>query len=189
MFKTCTILNLSVFVQLLYMKEMLSHTRYNCSGRWRRGGGKSTFQDSVPVLRLRGCENAFNPEQVRMWRVHRSLGVGTVWRWISASGGWNCLPSLGETQCRRQAWPKVESVSWGGCEGRHKGGTYGDLMGPAGSGLARHLRFSTCYEYRHQVGEAGCWPGALRGRSPRTREGRIGPTAQTAVVSSQQLVV
>ncbi len=26
--------------------------------------------------------------------------------------------------------------------------------------------------------------GALRGRSPRTREGRIGPTAQTAVVSS-----
>ena len=27
--------------------------------------------------------------------------------------------------------------------------------------------------YRHVVGE-----GALRGRSPRTREGRIGPTAQ-----------
>ena len=33
---------------------------------------------------------------------------------------------------------------------------------------------------RDVVGE-----GALRGRSPRTREGRIGPTAQTAVVSGQ----
>jgi len=37
--------------------------------------------------------------------VHPSIGVGTVWRGNSASGGWRCLPSLGETQCRRQAWP------------------------------------------------------------------------------------
>ena len=38
---------------------------------------------------------------------------------------------------------------------------------------------------RHVVGE-----GALRGRSPRTREGRLGPTAQNCSnCSSQQLVV
>ncbi len=131
MFKTCAIFNLSVFVQLLYMKEMLSHTRYNCSGRWRRGGSKSTFQDSVPVLRLRGCETAFIPEQVRMWRVHRSLGVGTVWRWISASGGWNCLPSLGETQCRRQAWPYSGVRQLGRVRGQAQGR---HLRGPDGTG-------------------------------------------------------
>ena len=51
--------------------------------------------------------------------------------------------------------------------------------GLAGRGPAGHLRLGTCNEYRHQVDEA--WHGlggALRGRSPRTREGRIGPTAQ-----------
>ncbi|MCY4081291.1 MAG: hypothetical protein OXF54_13700 [Caldilineaceae bacterium] len=58
--------------------------------------------------------------------VHPRFEVGTVWRGIGASGGWRCLPSFGETQCRRRT---VESVSWGGCEGRHKAGTYGDLMG------------------------------------------------------------
>ena len=46
---------------------------------------------------------------------------------------------------------RVESVSWGGCEGRHKGGTCGDLMGLAGRGLARHVGLGTCYEYRHPV--------------------------------------
>ena len=61
-------------------------------------------------------------------------------------------------------------------EGRHKAGTCGDLMGLAGRGLARHGRLGTCYEYRHSVDEAV--GGALRGRSPRTREGRPGPTAQ-----------
>ena len=52
-------------------------------------------------------------------------------------------------------------------------------MGLAGRGVAGHVRIGTCYEYRHPVDEA--WPGlggALRGRSPRTREGRLGPTAQ-----------
>ena len=75
----------------------------------------------------------------------------------------------------------------GAGKGRHKAGTYGDLMGLAGRGLAEFFRLGTCYECRHQVGEACCWPGALRGRSPRTREGRIGPTAQLqwSVVSSQ----
>ena len=48
-------------------------------------------------------------------------------------------------------------------------------MGLAGRGLAGHLRLGTCFEYRHPVDEAV--GGALRGRRPRTREGRIGPTA------------
>ena len=78
-----------------------------------------------------------------------------------------------------------ESVSWGGCEFGHKAGTYGDLMGLAGRGLAGHLRLGTCHQYRHPVDEAV--GGALRGRSPRTREGRIGPTAQNG--SGQWLVV
>ena len=69
------------------------------------------------------------------------------------------------------------AASESGFEGRNKAGAYGNLMGQAGRGLAGHFRLGTCYEYRHQVGEACCW-GALRGRSPRTREGRIGPTAQ-----------
>ncbi len=65
-----------------------------------------------------------------------------------------------------------------GAQGRQKDGTYGDLIGLAGRGLARHFRLGTCSNRdtrsaRHVVGE-----GALRGRSPRTREGRIGPTAQ-----------
>ncbi len=93
---------------------------------------------------------------------------------ISASGGWNRLPSLGETQ------------------GRHEAGTQGDLMGLAGRGLAGHFRLGTCYEYRHPVDEARHGlGGALRGGSPRTREGRIGPTAhncsgQWSVVSGQR---
>ena len=57
-------------------------------------------------------------------------------------------------------------------------GTYGDLMGLAGRGLAGHIRLGTRHKWRHPADEACCWPGALRGRSPRTREGRIGPTAQ-----------
>ena len=48
--------------------------------------------------------------------------------------------------------------------------------GLRGRGLAKLARLGTRYEYRHPVGEA--LGGALRGRSPRTREGRIGPTAQ-----------
>ena len=60
----------------------------------------------------------------------------------------------------------VESVSWGGCEGGHKAGPYGNLMGLAGRGLAGHLRLGTCYEYRHQVGEACCWGGRCGGGAP-----------------------
>ena len=72
----------------------------------------------------------------------------------------------------------VGFVKWRGREGRHKACPYRELMGLAGRGRAGHLRLGTCYEYRHPVGDGCCWGGALRGRSPRTREGRIGPTAQ-----------
>ena len=72
-------------------------------------------------------------------------------------------------------------------QGRHvrgsdgTGGTWSDWT-PS----IRHL-----FEYRHQVDEARQGlGGALRGRSPRTREGRLGPTAQDcsgqwSVVSGQ----
>ena len=64
------------------------------------------------------------------------------------------------------------------CEGRHKAGTYRELRGLKERSVANPSRVGTCYDRdtrtaRHVVGE-----GALRGRSPRTREGRIGPTAQ-----------
>ena len=111
--------------------------------------------------------------------VHPRLWVGTVWRGISASGGWSCILSLGETQCRRLVWP------YGGVRqlGRVRGQAQGrQLLGSGGaggtwSGWTRSIRHP--FEYRHPADEA--WPGlggALRGRSPRTREGRLGPTAQ-----------
>ncbi len=81
----------------------------------------------------------------------------------------------------------MASVGWGRCEGRHKAGTCGDLMGLGGtwSGWTpwnRHLSpISTPGSMRRVVGE-----GALRGRSPRTREGRIGPTAQMRGESSEK---
>ena len=77
------------------------------------------------------------------------------------------------------------------CEGRHKAGADGELKGTADRGLAKLGRTGTCRQSRHQVDEACCWGGALRGRSPRTREGRIGPTAQLqwSVVSGQWIVV
>jgi len=77
------------------------------------------------------------------------------------------VPVVAENACR-------PSTRWQ--MGRHKAGTYGDLMGLVGRGLAGHFRLGTRHQYRHPVDEAV--GGALRGRSPRTREGRIGPTAQ-----------
>ncbi len=107
------------------------------------------------------------------------IGVGTVWRGIGASGGWRCLPSLGETQCRRKAWPYGGVRQLGRVRGQAQGRHIWESDGTGGtwSGWTRSNRHP--FEYRHPVDEA--WPGlggALRGRSPRTREGRIGPTAQ-----------
>ena len=115
------------------------------------------------------------------------FGVGTVWRGIGASGGWRCLPSLGETQYRRQAWQyggvrQLGRVR-GQAHGRHVRGS--DGTGGTRSGWTRWirhlLRISTPGRRRMLLG------GALRGRSPRTREGRLGPTARNC--SDQWLVV
>ena len=62
----------------------------------------------------------------------------------------------------------------GQAQGRH----LQEFDGNGGRGLAKPFRLGTCWNIdtrstRHVVGE-----GALRGRSPRTREGRIGPTAR-----------
>ena len=69
-------------------------------------------------------------------------------------------------------------------------GAYGDLMGLAGRGLAGHLRLGTCYEYRHQVGEACCWGGGVAGAEPPhkggpTRPDRLNCSGQWSVVSGQ----
>ena len=108
---------------------------------------------------------------------------------LSVSG---CIPDLGWEQsggesvptvagvvcrlwARRSAGARpgrtVESVSWGGCEGRHKAGTYGGPTGLTGRGRARHLRLGTCYEYRHQVGEACCRRGGVAGAEPPHKGG------------------
>jgi len=122
----------------------------------------------------------FNPVYVSRGNigVQPKFGVGIVWRLLERRGG-GARPDI-----------IVGSVSWRGCEGRHGAGSYGDLMGLARRGLAKHLRVGTrpnvdTRSTRHVVG------GALRGRSPRTREGRIGPTAQNcsgqwSVVSGQR---
>ena len=57
---------------------------------------------------------------------------------------------------------------------------------PRGRIWGKHVGTGTMLERGHPVDEASLG-GALRGRSPRTREGRIGPTAQNC--SSQQSVV
>ena len=41
---------------------------------------------------------------------------------IRASGGWNSLPSLDETQCRRQAWPNGGGRQLGRVRGQEQGG-------------------------------------------------------------------
>ena len=69
------------------------------------------------------------------------------------------------------------SQIWGG-RGQAQGRHLQKFDGNGGRGLAKPFRLGTCWNIdtrstRHVVGE-----GALRGRSPRTREGRIGPTAQ-----------
>ena len=111
-------------------------------------------------------------------RVHLRLGVGTVWRGIDASGGWSRLPSLGETQCRRLAWPyggvrQLGRVR-GQAQGRHVRGS--DGTGGTRSGQTRWIRHPLRITTPGRLGML--LGGALRGRSPRTREGRIGPTAQ-----------
>ena len=92
--------------------------------------------------------------------VHPRFGVGTAWRGIGASGGWRCLPVFGRVR--------------GQAPGRHVrefDGTGGTRSGWTPS--IRHLLQISALGRRRMV-----LGGALRGRSPRTREGRIGPTAQ-----------
>ena len=82
--------------------------------------------------------------------------------------------------------------SLGAGRGRHKAGTYEDLMGLAGRGLARRLRLGTCYEYRDQVGEACCRRGGVAGAEPPHKGGPNRPDrpeVQWSVVSGQWSVV
>ena len=76
--------------------------------------------------------------------------------------------------------PIVGSVNWRGREGRHKAGTYRELMGLAGRGLAKLFRMGTCHQCRHQVDEACCRTGGVAGAEPPHKGGRLRPTAQKA---------
>ena len=81
----------------------------------------------------------------------------------------------------------VETVSWA-CESRHMAGTYGEYMGLAGRGLAEFFRLGTCYESRHQVGEACCRRGGVAGAEPPHKGGPNRPDRpekQWSVVSGQ----
>ena len=83
----------------------------------------------------------------------------------------------------------VEFVSCGGCEGRHKAGTYGDLMALAGRGLAGHFRLGTCHQYRHPVDQACCRRGGVAGAEPPHKGGPNRPDRpelQWLVVSGQR---
>ena len=110
------------------------------------------------------------------------------------SGG-ESAPAVAETVCRllarRSAGARpgrtVESVSWGGCEGRGKAGAYGDLMGLAGRGLARHVRLGTCSNIatRSATDVVG---GGVAGAEPPHKGGPTRPDRpemQWSVVSGQ----
>ena len=102
--------------------------------------------------------------------VHPRFGVGIVWR--------ESMAVVAEVSqrllARRSAGPRpgltVESVSWA-CEGGHKAGIYGEYVGLGGRGLAEIFRLGTCYEYRHQVGEACCRRGGVAGAEPPHKGG------------------
>ena len=74
----------------------------------------------------------------------------------------------------------VASVSWGRCEGRHMAGSYGDLTGQAGRGLAGHLRSGTCHRYRHPVDEGCCRRGGVAGAEPPHKGGPNRPDRPNA---------
>ena len=87
-------------------------------------------------------------------------------------------------------WPgrTVASVSGGGCEGRHKAGTCGGLMGLAGRGMAGYLQLGTRHQCRHPVDEACCRRGGVAGAEPPHKGGPNRPDRpklQWSVVSGQ----
>ena len=124
---------------------------------------------------------------MRQIRVHPRVGVGIVWRGIHASSGWKPLPAPGETEGSARLGPIVGSVDWMVREGRHKAGTYRNLMGLEEPGWNKPARLGTCHEYRHTVDEACCRTGGVAGAEPPQKGGRLRPTTQNC--SGQWLVV
>ena len=105
-------------------------------------------------------------------RVHRRFGVGYS---VAGNQCQRWLKSFTVSWARRSAGARpgrtVASVSRGGCEGRHMAGTYGDLIGLAGRGLAGHFRLGTCNEYRHPVDDRCCRRGGVAGAEPPHKGG------------------
>ena len=110
------------------------------------------------------------------WGVHPIFGVGTAWEFMPAVAGIVC-----RLMQRRSAAAKPgltgRSVDWGG-PGQAQDLSAGGLDGTGGtwSGQAHSNRHLSPMSTPGRIGML--LGGALRGRSPRTREGRIGPTAQ-----------
>ena len=67
------------------------------------GGRSNVRRGHIGTVPCDTCRD-FSNYRIGAVGVHPRFGVGTVWRGISASGGWRCMPSWGETQCRRQTW-------------------------------------------------------------------------------------
>ncbi len=86
-------------------------------------------------------------------RVQPDSGVGVVWWGLHADGGWNCQPSLGRGTGQARGLP----LRWS-----RRSLTWGRRVGPQVS-LGRNDR---------TLGGGSGVRGALRGESPRTREGR-----------------
>ncbi len=109
-----------------------------------RHGGKACQPGLVFTFfnKLESLKTPAFPDSGSFPRVHCRFGVGTVWRGISACFGWNRLSSLGERQCKGQAWPyggvrQLGRVR-GRAQGRHVRGS--DGTGGTRSGWTRSIR-------------------------------------------------
>ena len=143
------------------------------------------------VNRAVGCFPAGERSMVGRRRVHPRFGVGTVWREISASGGWNCLPSCGEPQCWRQAWPYGGVRQLGRVRGQAQGRHLRRSEGTGWTWSGQTLSAGHLFEYGHLVGEACCRRGGVAGAEPPHKGGPNRPDRpelQWSVVSGQWLV-
>ncbi len=136
-------------------------------------------------LNFQNITNEHSLSTRTLFRVHPRFGVVTVWRGIMTAVAGVGYRLLARRSAGASPGRAAESVSWGGCEGRHMAGTCGDLMGRAGRGLAGHFPFGARHQCRHTVGEACCRRGGVAGAEPPHKGGPNRPDRPTAVVSSQ----
>ena len=115
----------------------------------RRSGIGSIRPSPCPEGRLCGCWIHYGRALPCASSRGRSVGASQNRDGNSLAGN-QCQRWLGvacRLWARRSAGARsgrtVESVTWGGCEGRHKAGSCWDLEGPAGRGLTGQGRLGT----------------------------------------------